>query len=54
MTKNEIFTVVRDAEVEAFNALQKQGASSEYLGSYHTAFLVLHFLSNALRKAIKR
>lgn len=55
MTKYEMFTVVRDAEVEAFNAWQKQEASSEHLDNYHTAFLVLHFLSNALRdRTVKR
>ncbi len=54
MTKNEMFDVVRDAEIEAFNAWQKQEASSDHLDNYHTAFLVLHFLSNALHRAIKR
>lgn len=55
MTKTEMFTVVRNAEIEAFNAWQEQEASSDHLDNYHTAFLVLHFLSNALRgRTVKR
>lgn len=50
MTKNELYEVVRDAEIEAFDAWQK----STHTNNFHTAYLVLHFLSNALRRAVKR
>lgn len=48
MNKYELYDIVRDAEKESFDTWQKLGSSEEKIDNYHTAFLILHFLSRAL------
>lgn len=52
MDRQELYDIVREAEIEAFDNWQRPPkivTDSNRLNNYHTAFLVLHFLSNALR-----
>lgn len=52
MDRQELYDIVREAEIEAFDTWQnppKIVTDSNRLNNYHTAFLVLHFLSRALR-----
>ena len=54
MNKQELYEVVRDAEVSAFDAWQETDPDDEKLNNYHTAFLTLHFLSQPLMKILKK
>ena len=52
MDRQELYDIVREAEIEAFDTWQKPSEivkENNMLNNYHTAFLVLHFLSRALR-----
>lgn len=52
MNRQELYDIVRQAEIEAFDTWQKPPEivkENNMLNNYHTAFLVLHFLSRALK-----
>jgi len=52
MDRQELYDIVREAEIEAFDTWQNPPEivkENNMLNNYHTAFLVLHFLSRALK-----
>lgn len=48
MDKEELYEIVREAEIMAFN--NWQNCETEIRNNMHTAFLTLHFLSQALSR----
>ena len=55
MEINDIYTIVRDAEIEAFESCEKwENDMSFGRDSYQAAFLVLHFLSRSILKFMNK
>ena len=50
MNKEELYEIIREAEITAFD--NWQNCETEVRDNMHTAFLTLHFLSQALSKSL--